>query len=75
MPAMRMRNEDFRDHVRIIFEELRILLQIFGNRVYIHSLLSSRVLWHYASPSACGGGGSHAPSNTFVAAPFIVTGR
>src|SRR2546430_12537908 len=70
MPAMRMGNEDFGDHVGVIFEELRVLLQVFCNGVYIHSLFSSfGLLAIYIARSACGGGVSPKPSNTFVAAP------
>src|SRR5947207_8216481 len=73
---MRMRNEDFGDHIGVILEELRVLLQVFCNGVYIHSLFSSSgFLAIYIAPSACGGGVSHPPSNTFVAAPFIDTER
>src|SRR5947208_548145 len=73
---MRMGNEDLGDHVGVIFEELRVLLQVFCNGVYIHSLFSSfGLLAIYIARSACGGGVSHRPSNTFVAAPFIDTER
>src|SRR5205814_1821185 len=74
--AMRVRDEDFGDHVGVIFEELRVVLQIFCNGVYIHSLFSSFGFSAIdIAPSAYGGGVSHTPSNTLVAAPFIDTGR
>ena len=62
-----MRNEDFRDHVRVVFEELRILLEIFGDGRLCPFAVLALSIFRFQYARAYGAGASHSPSNTVVA--------